>query len=180
MVMDDLRFYVLFNSISFISGQCADDNERPCAVEPYLQLRTFPVMWGSNTVQLYVSVGLYFNPLSYWGSSSQWEVMFDVGFVTVYCRIKRCYRVFPDAQISAFCRILNANVPHFAWQCAQMGATFHFLRRFGSMSNSGNRRLNLHLVMDRNHPCDIDRFIWFPTQKSAGCDNSRERGTNIC
>ena len=81
------------------------------------------------------------------------------------------YRVFPDAQISAFCRILNANVPHFAWQCAQMGAIFRFLRRFGPMSNSGNRRLNLHLVVDCNHPCDIDRFIWFPTQKSAGCDN---------
>ena len=54
-------------------------------------------------------------------------------------------RVFPDTQISAFCRILNANVPHFAWQCAHMGAIFRFLRRFGSMSNSGNRRLNLHL-----------------------------------
>ena len=26
--MDDLRFYVLFNSISVISGQCLDDNER--------------------------------------------------------------------------------------------------------------------------------------------------------
>ena len=93
---------------------------------------------------------------------------------------KHLVRVFPDAQISAFCRILNANVPHFAWQCAQIGAIFRFLRRFGSMSNSGNRRLNLHLVVDCNHPCDIDRFIWFPIQKSAGCDNSRERGTNIC
>ena len=26
--MDDLRFYVLFNSISVISGQCLNDNER--------------------------------------------------------------------------------------------------------------------------------------------------------
>ena len=26
--MDDLRFYVLFNSISVISGRWADDNER--------------------------------------------------------------------------------------------------------------------------------------------------------
>ena len=25
--MDDLRFYILFNSISFISGRWADDNE---------------------------------------------------------------------------------------------------------------------------------------------------------
>ena len=32
--MDDLRFYVLFNSISVISGRWADDNERLCAMEP--------------------------------------------------------------------------------------------------------------------------------------------------
>ena len=29
--MDDLRFYVLFNSISVISGRWVDDNERLCA-----------------------------------------------------------------------------------------------------------------------------------------------------
>ena len=29
--MDDLQFYVLFNSISVISGWCEDDNERLCA-----------------------------------------------------------------------------------------------------------------------------------------------------
>ena len=28
--MDDLRFYVLFNSISVISRRCLDDNERLC------------------------------------------------------------------------------------------------------------------------------------------------------
>ena len=28
--MDDLGFYVLFNSISVISGRCLDDNERLC------------------------------------------------------------------------------------------------------------------------------------------------------
>ena len=27
--MDDLRFYILFNSILVISGRCLDDNERP-------------------------------------------------------------------------------------------------------------------------------------------------------
>ena len=31
--MDDLRFYVLFNSISFISGRWAVDNGTPFAVE---------------------------------------------------------------------------------------------------------------------------------------------------
>ena len=31
--MDNLRFYVLFNSISVISGLWADDNERLCAME---------------------------------------------------------------------------------------------------------------------------------------------------
>ena len=39
--MDDLRFYVLFNSISVISGQCLDDNERLCAMELRLRMRRF-------------------------------------------------------------------------------------------------------------------------------------------
>ena len=46
--MDDLQFYVLFNSISVISGQWADDNERLCALEPCLQWRRFCHEWGSN------------------------------------------------------------------------------------------------------------------------------------
>ena len=33
--MDDLIFYVLFNSISVISGRCMDDNERLCAMERF-------------------------------------------------------------------------------------------------------------------------------------------------
>ena len=37
--MDDLRSYVLFNSISVISGGLADDYERLCAMEPRLRLR---------------------------------------------------------------------------------------------------------------------------------------------
>ena len=36
--MDDLRFYVLFNSISVISGRWAGYNERLCAMEPRLRL----------------------------------------------------------------------------------------------------------------------------------------------
>ena len=39
--MDDLRFYVLFNSISVISGRCLDDNERLCAMELRLRMRRF-------------------------------------------------------------------------------------------------------------------------------------------
>ena len=35
--MDPLRFCVLFNSISVISGRCSDDNERLCAMEPRLR-----------------------------------------------------------------------------------------------------------------------------------------------
>ena len=34
--MDDLQFYILVNSISVISGQWADDNERLYAMEPHL------------------------------------------------------------------------------------------------------------------------------------------------
>ena len=40
-LMDDLRFYVLFNSISVISGRCLDDNERLCAMKLRLRLRRF-------------------------------------------------------------------------------------------------------------------------------------------
>ena len=39
--MDDLLFYVLFNSISVVSGRCLDDNERLCAMEFRLRLRRF-------------------------------------------------------------------------------------------------------------------------------------------
>ena len=34
--MDDLRYYVLCNSISITSGRWAGDNERLCAMEPRL------------------------------------------------------------------------------------------------------------------------------------------------
>ena len=39
--MVDLRSYVLFNSISVISGRWADDGERLCAMETRLRLRRF-------------------------------------------------------------------------------------------------------------------------------------------
>ena len=39
--MDDLRFYVIFNSISVISGRCLGDNERLCAMDFRLRLRRF-------------------------------------------------------------------------------------------------------------------------------------------
>ena len=37
--MNDLRFYVLFNIISVISGRWVGDNERPCAMEPRLRFK---------------------------------------------------------------------------------------------------------------------------------------------
>ena len=40
--MDGLQFYVLFNSISVISGRWADDNERLCAMDPRLRLKKSP------------------------------------------------------------------------------------------------------------------------------------------
>ena len=46
--MDDLQFYVLFNSISVISGRWADDNERLCAMEFRLWLSRFHLEWCSN------------------------------------------------------------------------------------------------------------------------------------
>ena len=50
---DDLRFYVLFNSISVMSGQLADDNERLRAMEPRLRLRKFRLERGSNSGPLH-------------------------------------------------------------------------------------------------------------------------------
>ena len=50
--MDDLRFYVLFNNISVISGQWPGDIERLCAMEPHLELRRFRLQRGSNSGQL--------------------------------------------------------------------------------------------------------------------------------
>ena len=49
--MDDLRFYVFFNSISDISGLWTDDNERLCAMEFCLRLRRFCLKQGSNLVR---------------------------------------------------------------------------------------------------------------------------------
>ena len=51
MMIDDLGFYVLFNSISVISGLWEVDNERLCAVELSLQLRRFCLEGGSNPVR---------------------------------------------------------------------------------------------------------------------------------
>ena len=47
--MDILRFYILFNGISVISGRCANDNERQCAMEHRLRLRRFRVEQGSTS-----------------------------------------------------------------------------------------------------------------------------------
>ena len=43
---NDLRFYLLFNIVSVISGRWADDNERLCAIEPRSRLqRSSPQAW---------------------------------------------------------------------------------------------------------------------------------------
>ena len=69
--MDDLRLYILFNSISVISGRCLDDNERLCAMEVCLWLRRFCFKqdrsWSTR------SVG-QFNPLSYRGSQCHGDI----------------------------------------------------------------------------------------------------------
>ena len=44
--MDDLPFYVLFNSISVISGHWVADFEKLCAMEPCLQSKRPPVQVG--------------------------------------------------------------------------------------------------------------------------------------
>ena len=64
--MDDLRFYVLFNSFSVILERCLDDNERLCAMEFCLTLRKFRLEWRANSVRYISRPAL--NPLSYRGS----------------------------------------------------------------------------------------------------------------
>ena len=48
--IDDLRFYILSNSISVISGGWEVDNEWLCATELRLRLRRFRLKRGSNSV----------------------------------------------------------------------------------------------------------------------------------
>ena len=38
---DDLRLYMFYNSISVLSGQWVSDNERLCAMEPYLKILAY-------------------------------------------------------------------------------------------------------------------------------------------
>ena len=45
---DDLRFYVIFNSISVISGRWEGNNGRLCAKEPRLRVVKYRVEHGSN------------------------------------------------------------------------------------------------------------------------------------
>ena len=49
----DLRFFVLFNSISVISGRWTDDDERLCAMELRLRLKRFRLERGSNPGPLF-------------------------------------------------------------------------------------------------------------------------------
>ena len=44
--MDDLRFHVLFNSISVISGRWLGDHERLSAMKPHLRLDGYPPQAG--------------------------------------------------------------------------------------------------------------------------------------
>ena len=46
--MDDLQLYVLFNSISVISGGWLSDDERLCAMEACLWWKRFPPV-GANS-----------------------------------------------------------------------------------------------------------------------------------
>ena len=50
-MMDEMRFYVLSNSISIISGRWKVDNERLCAMELRLRLRRFRLKRASNSVR---------------------------------------------------------------------------------------------------------------------------------
>ena len=49
--MDDLRFYILCNSVSVISGRWEVDNERLYAMELRLRLRRLRLDRGSNSIR---------------------------------------------------------------------------------------------------------------------------------
>ena len=53
--IDDLRFCVLFNSISVISGLLEFDNERLCAMGSRLRLKRIPAYCGSQTRDCWIS-----------------------------------------------------------------------------------------------------------------------------
>ena len=47
--VDDLQFYVVFNSIADVEGRCEDDNQRLYAIAPRLRLEIFPPKAGFET-----------------------------------------------------------------------------------------------------------------------------------
>ena len=75
--MDDLRFYILFNSISVKSEWWADDNERLCAIEPCLQLKRSPPLVGLKP-ETTRSVG---QRLTNWASSKGWKFVVLIFFL---------------------------------------------------------------------------------------------------
>ena len=85
---DDLPFYVLFNSISVISGQSADDKERVCAMEPGLTLRRFHLQRGSNPRPLDV---LEEKTLSH---SCNWKGKIPILQPNKYHILKISYKIF--------------------------------------------------------------------------------------
>ena len=50
-MMNDMRFYVLFNGVSIISGRWEDDNESLVQWNPVYGMKDFRVERGSNSVR---------------------------------------------------------------------------------------------------------------------------------
>ena len=61
------EFYILFNSISVISGQLEGDNARLCAMEPFFTVGKISTSSRAQTRGRYISKQA-FNLLSYQGS----------------------------------------------------------------------------------------------------------------
>ena len=76
--MDGWRFYVLFKSVSVISGQWEGDNEKPYSMEPCVWLNTSPPPGGIKTVLI---------KLKFWGSLASGGLALespDVGMVMLF------------------------------------------------------------------------------------------------
>ena len=85
-MMVHLRFYVLFNSISIISGWWVDDNERLCAMEPHLWLRRFRLKRSSKSVSQRLTHSAIGAP-----PKVQFYYTFDIRIMLISCRNRQTY-----------------------------------------------------------------------------------------
>ena len=85
-----LLFYVIFNSISVMSGQWLNSNDRLCAMEPCLQSERFPPQAGLE----YGTARSVGQRLTYWATGDTKRWMDDFGlyvlFNSISVKLRQC------------------------------------------------------------------------------------------